>query len=467
MQPQPPHKTMRSKIHSLFGSRQVHFRGTSKPITPFGGLISLVEFFGKIRLTNAIQEFMPFRLSSPNSIPPAHTLLAFFFSAIVGASRFAHTDWLRADKALHAMLGIPRFPGTDTIRNLFSRFTQGAIESFWRPLWRWLLPHFAAPHEGFSLDLDSTIFQRSGRQQGAAKGYNPQRPGRKSHHPLLAVLGEAQCVLHAWLRAGNTSASRGISHFLREALALLPAGWKLRTVRADSGFFSEELLEFLEERGLTYIVVARLSSYVRRKAVGLRQWIHIDENYAVSEFEAQLFGWKKPRRFVVVRELVRDTKEAVGRKLLDVPGYTFRIFVTNRVEDALVLWRDYNQRAIIEQRIEELKAELNADGFCMKQFFATEAAFLSVLFVFNLLSLYQKALNPQTPYRQPATLRSTVFLGGAALGRVGRTPVLHISSAWGGFEKHYPLVEAILKWVIPISPKLPPTTDVGEEVCTI
>ncbi len=123
----------------------------------------------------------------------------------------------------------------------------------------------------------------------------------------------------------------------------------------------------------------------------------------MSEFEAQLFGWKKPRRFVVVRELMRDTKEAVGRKLLDVPGYTFRIFVTNRVEDALVLWRDYNQRAVIEQRIEELKAELNADGFCMKQFFATEAAFLSVLFVFNLLSLYQKALNPQATYRQPAT----------------------------------------------------------------
>ena len=57
--------------------------------------------------------------------------------------------------------------------------------------------------------------------------------------------------------------------------------------------------------------MARLTSYVRRKAVGLREWIHMDEKYAVSEFEAQFFGWKKPRRFVVVRELVRDTKEAV------------------------------------------------------------------------------------------------------------------------------------------------------------
>ena len=114
-----------------------------------------------------------------------------------------------------------------------------------------------------------------------------------------------------------------------------------------------------------------------------------------------------------------------------------------------------------------LKAELNADGFCRKQFFAIEAAFLSVRFVFNLLSLYQKAPNTQVPYRQQVTLRSAVFFGGAALGWVGRKPVLHISSARGGFEKHYPLVEAILNWVIPTSPKLLPSADVGEEVCPI
>jgi hypothetical protein len=71
------------------------------------------------------------------------------------------------------MLGIGRFPGADTVRNLFTRFNQRAIETFWRPLWRWLLPLFDMPTAGFSLDLDSTVFQRSGHQQGAAKGYHP------------------------------------------------------------------------------------------------------------------------------------------------------------------------------------------------------------------------------------------------------------------------------------------------------
>lgn len=443
---------MPSSFRPFFGSKPVQIRSTPKAVTPFGGLVSLVEFFNKIGLASKLTETMPFTFRSPNAIPPAHTLMAFIISVVAGAKRFAHADWLRFDKALHAMLGIGRFPGADTVRNLFARFTQSSIEAFWRPLWRWLLPLFEAPVSGFSLDLDSTVFQRSGQQQGAAKGYNPRRPGRKTHHPLLAVLAEAQCVLHAWLRSGNTSASRGVSHFLAEALALVPA--KIRCVRADSGFFARELFEFLEHRAIPYLVVARLTCSLKRLAAGIRDWKAVDEDYATGEFCAQLHGWDRMRRFVVIRERVRENKEAVGRKLFDLPGYTFRIFVTNREGDALDLWRDYNQRAVVEQRIEEIKSEMHADGFCMQDFFATESAFLTVLFTFNLLSLYQKVAQPKVTYRQPATLRAAVFLGGAVLGRAARKPVLLISEAWGGFRKHIPLMESVLEWKIPISPKL-------------
>jgi hypothetical protein len=445
---------MHSKVRPVFGSKPVQIRSTPKAVTPFGGLVSLIEFFHKIGLASKLQEAMPFTLHSPNAIPPAHTLMAFLSSVIAGAKRFAHTDWLRFDKAFHVMLGIERFPGTDTVRNFFARFTQGTIETFWRPLWRWLLPLFEHPKEGFSLDLDSTVFQRSGQQEGAAKGYNPKRPGRKTHHPLLAVLGEAHCVLHAWLRSGNTAASRGVSHFLQEALTLLPAGWMIRCVRADSGFFSQELLGFLEQRRLPYLVVAKLTVMIKRRAAGICSWTKVDEDYSVGEFLAKLQGWDRERRFVVIRERIRESKEAVGRRLLEVPGYTFRILVTNREGEPLGLWRDYNQRAVIEQRIEELKAELHADGFCMKEFYATESAFLAVLFTFNLLSLYQKAAHPDAGYRQPATLRAAVFLGGAVLGRAARTPVLLLSEAWGGIQKHIPLIERILEWKIPTSPKL-------------
>ena len=460
-QPEPTlHKTTRTEITSLFGDAKLVLDETPKAISPFGGLASFISFLGQIGFARQVQQHLPFaEPTSNNAIPLAHCLTAFLMSVVVGAQRFAHTEWLRADRVLHALLGLPRFPSDDTIRNFFLRFKQPDIEAFWRPLWRGLLLLLRCPATGFALDLDSTVFCREGKQEGARKGYNPRRKGRNSHHPLLAVLAEAHFILHGWLRSGNTGPARGVIPFLQEALALLPEGLWIRTVRADSGFFDGAFLDFLEERTLPYVVVARLTSMLKRKCAGIQEWTVIDEHHAAGEFTVKLFGWSKERRFVVVRERVRESKAAVGRKLIDVPGYTFRVWVTNRKESALELWRDYNGRACIEQRIEELKHDLAADGFCLQPFFATEAAFLAVLFTFNLLSLYQHQTTPQAAYRQPGTLRVAVFLCGAVLGVMGREMVVKLSAAWGGLTKHKPLVEATLNWSNAASPKLVPPAD--------
>jgi len=451
---------MQASCNPIFPGRQVQLNSTAKPITPLGGLVSLIAFFERIGLAGRVSGQMPFVYSSPNAIPPAQTLVAFIVSVVAGARRLAHTDWLRADKALHALLGIARFPGTDTVRNLFARFRQCHIEEFWRPLWKWHLAlSWPVPEQGFSLDLDSTVFQRSGRQEGAKRGYNPSRPGRHSHHPLLAFLAEAPLVLHAWLRSGNAGTARGVTAFLSEALALMPTSWKLRTVRADSGFFENAFLTFLEANQIPYIVVARLTQTVKRKAANIATWTPIDDNYAWARFSLQLQGWSHAREFFAIRERVRENKSAVGRRLIEVEGYTFRVFVTNRQGSGAELWRDYNQRACVEQHIEELKNDLQADGFCMQDFFATESAFLAVCFTYNLLSLYQHASAPEqrkAGFRRPATLRAAVFIGGAVLGNRSRKPVLYIANSWGGLEKHKPLLDNILRWPGATSPKLPP-----------
>jgi hypothetical protein len=460
-QPDPTlHKTTRTEITSLFGDAKLVLDETPKAISPFGGLASFISFLGQIGFARQVQQHLPFaEPTSNNAIPLAHSLTAFLMSVVVGAQRFAHCEWLRADHVLHAMLGLERFPGDDTIRSFFLRFSQAHIEAFWRPLWRWLLLLLKCPKGGFALDLDSTVFGREGKQEGARKGYNPRRKGRNSHHPLLAVLAEAPFILHGWLRSGNTGAARGVVPFLQEALALLPEGMWLRTVRADSGFFDGTFLDFLEQRGLLYVVVARLTTTLKRQCAAIKEWTVIDEYHAAGEFRVKLFGWSKERRFVLVRERIRESKAAVGRQLIDVPGYTFRVWVTNRSEDALELWRDYNGRACVEQRIEELKHDLAADGFCLQPFFATEAAFLAVLFTFNLLSLYQHQVTPNAPYRQPGTLRVAVFLCGAVLGVMGRDLVVKLSAAWGGLRKYKPLVAATLDWLECASPKLIPPED--------
>ena len=206
---------------------------------------------------------------------------------LAGARRFAHASLLRGDRALHALLGLERFPTDDTIRNLFRRFGMGQVQRLFEPLAEWQMQRLPRRAEGYTLDLDSTVFERYGKQEGSLKGHNPRKHGRPSHHPLLAVLSEAHFLLHGWLRSGNCGTSRGVEEFLKEALALWGQRQKIRLLRADSGFFDDKLLSFLEQRLLPYIVVARLTPWVKRAAQRVEQWTILDDDYAVGEFRLQ------------------------------------------------------------------------------------------------------------------------------------------------------------------------------------
>ena len=443
---------MHRQITPIFDRNKVILRETQRAVTPHGGLAVFVEYLERIGYAEAIRKHMPIFLTSPNAIDPVETFTAFIVSVLAGARRFAHAGLLRLDKALHCMLGMARFPTDDTIRNLFKRFSQARVYQLCSNLTVWQIERLPERVHGYSMNLDSIVFERYGRQQGALKGYNPKKHGRPSRHPLLAILGEAHFVLHGWLRSGNCGPSRGVVEFLKEALALLGNRRLLRAVRADSGFFDDTLLSFLEERTLDYIAVARITRWIKGEVQSVNQWRDLDSVYSVGEFNKQLHGWSRERRFVVVRERLRE-KSSVGRRLLTVPGYTFRLFVTALSDAPEIVWRDYNQRADMEKRIAELKYDLAADDLCLREFFATEAAFCAILLLFNLLSEFQR-VSGMPDYRQPATLRAQVFLCGAILGRAGRRQVLHMSSAWGRLQQRNPLIERILAFIFPTSPKL-------------
>ena len=201
--------------------------------------------------------------------------------------------------------------------------------------------------------------------------------------------------------------------------------------------------------------MTRYGTYSIKKELGrLSVWRELDSTYAVGEFRKKLHGWAGERRFGVVRERLRE-RPSPGRKLFDIPDYTFRVFVTSRSDVPEEIWREYNQRGDVENRIAELKYDLAADDFCMHEFFPTEAEFRAILLLFNLLSDFQRVIGV-IKHRRPATLRVTVFLCGAILGRAGHRQVVHMSSDGGGLKKRILFFEKILSAVFPTSPKLAP-----------
>ena len=88
-----------------------------------------------------------------------------------------------------------------------------------------------------TVDFDSTVITREGSQQGAAIGYNPNRRGRNSHHPLMAFVSETRMIANAWLRPGNTAASSNCEAFFHETFEQALKGQQIGLVRADSGCF--------------------------------------------------------------------------------------------------------------------------------------------------------------------------------------------------------------------------------------
>ncbi|MCX6953405.1 MAG: hypothetical protein NTV51_14735 [Verrucomicrobia bacterium] len=123
-------------------------------------------------------------------------------------------------------------------------------------------------------------------------------------------------------------------------------------VRADSGFCTHGMIAALEARGLQYILTAALRTPVRTLCR------HDDTAWtptAVPGIEAQ-DSTHDGSRLVVLRQRIVERPHAGGKQLRAVPGDKFQALRTNLPPcvSALDVWRRYNGRADIENRIKEL-----------------------------------------------------------------------------------------------------------------
>jgi hypothetical protein len=423
-------------------------RYTGKPASGWGGLVAVMRYLERRGVRQVLACALPDGRSSPNQIPVLDMVLAFFAAVLTGSRRFAHVERLRSDEVVRAILGLTRMPSAMTLTRYFGGIVRSQVEHLSEVLGQFVFGQLKRPALGATLDLDSTVFERYGRQEGSLKGYNPRKHGRPSHHPLLAILAEAKLVLHVWLRSGNTASARGVKAFLAETLMRVPADFRFYAVRADSGFFLSEFLEELERRQLPYAIAVRMNQPLRRAVAGIRQWQPFAAGLEAGETTYRAYGWSAPRRLVVVRELLRERPEARGRKLLEVPGYTFHVLVTTLSLDPVQTWRFYNSRAESENRLKELKEDFGADGFCLQSFYGTEAAFRLICFLFNLIVDFKREVTQDEAPRLP-TLRTKVLVIGGILGAEGRHTVLRLGLRDRWRQRFAALLERIATLAFP------------------
>ena len=135
----------------------------------------------------------------------------------------------------------------------------------------------------------------------------------------------------------------------------------------------------------------------------------------MAETVFQAKSWSRPRRLVVIRQRDRPNDFVRGKELFDDKAYLYQGIFTDLPDAPEEVWRFYRKRAVLETRIRELKWDYGLDGFCMKKFYATEAAFREVCFAYNLMQQFQKELGIQTKKRLASCERWSL----PARGRAG------------------------------------------------
>ncbi len=369
-------------------------RYTDRPITPFGGLTTVKNFYQNSGLKDVLTSLPLPQPGSNRGYDPVDLIEGFLISVILGARRLAHAGLLRHDKVVSEMFGWSKGMASEsTFSRFFKKFDVELNDEVFIALNKWWFSKLKVKHH--TVDIDSTVITRYGNQDGVEVGYNPRKPGRGSHHPLIAFAAEAKMVIQSWMRTGDSVSSTDIKDFLSVLLKTIEKS-TIGLIRADSGFFSETTLKVLEKNQLKYIIAAKMYAGLVQEIFEADEWVSYSNGIDMCSIECQLSGWNRARRVVVVRKSKEDHPKSGGKSLFPeydkFSNYIYSAFVTNLDLSDELIWEVYRHRAEAETQIRELKESYGLDGFCCEDFGATEAAFRWVCTAYNLMSLYKIAL---------------------------------------------------------------------------
>jgi Transposase DDE domain group 1 len=419
------HQTVRLNLDTKDATTSIRISFTDQRLTAHGGMIVWSHFLQQKRFRHQLRQVLPHAPTSPNAYDPTDVALGYVGGILCGADKLSRVAWLQSDPAVAEVLGVEAVASQSTLSRFFSVFTQPTCQGL-SGLHREAVYRLPSERAGYTLDLDSwALLHEDGHQEGVAVGYT--RHGLKPcHRPLIAGLAEAKVIANYWLRPGNTACVNGAAEFLRQTVTTLPPHIRIGLVRGDAGFGDASVQDACEALGLKFIFVAKLTQKVQALCRhGEEHWQATEvAGLSVQEVELDRPG----RRLIVVRQRVAERPQAGGKTLFELAGYRFQALVTNlpRSVDALTVWRHYNGRADLENRIRELGEQFGIKRLCVDKFWGTEAMHHLAIAAYNLCVLLQRRLG-QLEKCELNTLRWRLFNRAAVWSRAGGKATLKLA----------------------------------------
>lgn len=253
---------------SLESNKQIKINFNGGDLSSDGGLLLIKEFAARVGLIKLVKKL--FKTNDPATFR-IHTdpdnLMQMIYQIIAAYFEDDCADELTTDPVFTTALEKKVLASQPTLSRFWNRMDNDTlcqlemIEAKMREV------IYSIKHpEHMLFDLDSTLLNTYGNQEGEAFNYHYQAHG---YHPLLCFDGLTGDLLKTELRNGTKYCSNDADQFM------IPLLQEYRTkcpsmplyLRGDSGFASPTLYEALEENDCKYAIRLKLNATLRKYAV--------------------------------------------------------------------------------------------------------------------------------------------------------------------------------------------------------
>jgi hypothetical protein len=394
-------KSNKKEVEIITGKAENGF--TNERLTHHSGLNVIWNYIntnGLVRLFNNI--FPTFQYNSLK-FTNVQVLCSIVLAHLSGIHRLSGIENFTKDPLVSHLLALPKSIEDSTIKDrLLKLGSSGAFllqEGLFSITRKWLSKNNLSR---ITLDCDSTVSTVYGKQQGAAKGYNPEKKGALSYHPLLCYCSEMKLLINSWFRTGSAYTSNGICEFLKQTIAILPKHMKQIFFRADSGFFNGELFDFLEENGHQYLVKVKLKNLLQ--LLRQQRWLTINANQSICEFDYKAKDWKESRKLKAIRILVGYKSFDFLGQTLQAPEYKYFCYCSNlKGQSVIQLHALYGSRAESENWIEHTKNQLHASHTITDNFYVNDILWQLAVLGYNLSVIMRYDANHNIWRQEPLT----------------------------------------------------------------
>ncbi len=306
---------------SLESNRKIKINFNGGDLSSDAGLLLIKEFVSKLGIDELFSKSFK---TNDCALFRYHTdkenLLQMIYMIIAGYFEDDSSDELTNDPMFKAVLNKDALASQPTISRFHNRMDEDSLNQFLsiNQILRKKVYSIQMP-EAIILDLDSTLLNAYGKQEGRAFNFHYQSNG---YHPLVCYDGITGDLIKIQLRDGG-----------------------------DSGFATPGLYKQCEENGTGYVIRLKENNILRDKASYLID--ELDEitknnkvDYAVvyGEFMYQAGPWPYERRVVCKVEKPENQMT-----------YMYTFIVTNMESSPEYLIKFYCKRGLMENFIKESK----------------------------------------------------------------------------------------------------------------